>query len=145
MKKEYFVLLIAGAVIALDQLVKFFVAKMQLYTSIKIIPNILHFTYSHNTGAGFGILKGNNLLLIWLSIAIIGGIFYYLNKISKKDILPKLGFGFVLGGAIGNLIDRIAFGHVIDFIDFRIWPTFNIADSFISIGAVLLIIYYWKK
>jgi len=117
---------------------------MTLSQSIPIINNVLHMTYILNTGAAFGIFKGMNLLLIWISIIIIGAILYNYDKIPK-DTVPQIGFALIIGGAIGNLIDRIFLGHVIDFIDFRIWPAFNIADSAISIGAVLLIIYYWKK
>jgi len=89
-------------------------------------------------------LKGMNLLLIWVSIIVIGAILYNYNKIPK-DKVPQTAFALIIGGAIGNLIDRIVIGKVKDFIDFRVWPAFNIADSAISIGAVLLIIYYWKK
>ncbi|MBU0615447.1 MAG: signal peptidase II [Nanoarchaeota archaeon] len=144
MKKENYVFLTAGIIVLIDQIAKFFVAKMQLFQSIPLIPNILHFTYTQNTGAGFGIFRGFNTGLIWVSLIIIGTILYNMDKVPDKQ-LPRLGFGFVLGGAIGNLIDRISFSYVIDFIDFRIWPTFNLADSFITIGAVLLIIHYWKR
>jgi signal peptidase II len=68
-----------------------------------------------------------------------------LDRISDKEILPQIFVGFVLGGTIGNLIDRIAYGFVIDFLDFRVWPIFNFADSFVTIGVIGVIVYLWKK
>ena len=145
MKKEKIFSLIILAIIILDQLTKFLITKnMTLSQSIPLIQNILHLTYIHNTGATFGMLKGMNLLLIWVSVIVIGGILYNYNKIPK-DKIPQLSLALIIGGAIGNLIDRISLGKVVDFIDFRVWPAFNIADSAISIGAVLLIIYFWNK
>jgi len=143
-KKENYIFLVGLIVLVLDRFTKFFVDKMELNQTIPVISNIFHITFTQNTGAGFGILKGMNLLLIWIAVIVIGLILFYMDKIPDKK-LPKLGFAFILGGALGNLLDRIIFGYVIDFLDFRVWPTFNIADSFITIGAVLLVIYYWKK
>ena len=132
-------------VVVLDQLSKFFVSKyMVLGQSIPLIKNILHFTYILNTGAGFGILKGWNIILIFVSLIIIGILFFNIDKIIKEKKI-NIPIALVLGGAVGNLIDRIFLGHVIDFIDFRIWPAFNVADSCITIGAIWLIVYFWKK
>jgi len=117
---------------------------MTLHQSIPLINNFLHLTYIQNTGAGFGILKGSNTILIFISLIIIGAILYYFNKITKEKSI-NLPIALILGGAIGNLIDRIFLGHVIDFMDLRIWPAFNVADSAITIGAIWLIIYFWKK
>jgi len=147
MKKNKFIIISVTVlvIVILDQITKFIVSRsLSLHESLPLLKNILHFTYIHNTGAGFGIMKNMNSLLIWVSIAVIGGIVYYLDKVPEEKV-PMFGFGLVLGGAFGNLIDRIFLGHVIDFIDFRIWPAFNVADSCITIGAILLIIYYWKK
>jgi signal peptidase II len=85
-----------------------------------------------------------NPLLIWISLMVIGAILYNYEKIPKENI-PQISFALITGGAIGNLISRIFYGYVIDFIDFRVWPAFNIADSAITIGAVMLVIYFWKK
>jgi len=117
---------------------------MELHQSIPLIKNILHLTYIQNTGAGFGILKGWNLILIFISLIIIGIILYNFDKIIKEKSI-HIPVALILGGAFGNLIDRILLGHVIDFIDFRIWPAFNVADSAITIGALWLIVYFWKK
>lgn len=97
-----------------------------------------------NTGVVFGLFKGYNLLFIFLTIIVIVFISYYL---QKKDIkkYETIFLSLVLGGAIGNLIDRIIYRAVIDFIDIKIWPTFNIADACVTIGVAGLIIYYLKK
>jgi len=68
-----------------------------------------------------------------------------MDEIKEKERLLQFFIGFILGAAIGNLIDRILYGHVIDFLDFRIWPVFNIADSFITISVIFLMIYFWKR
>ena len=145
MKETKFIPLISFFVILLDQLTKYLTSRyMQLNQSIPLINKILHLTYIQNTGAGFGILKGWNTLLIFISLIVIGIILFNLDKIIKEKSI-YLPIALVLGGAVGNLIDRAFFGYVIDFIDFRIWPAFNVADSAITIGAIWLIFYLWKK
>jgi len=145
MKNKKILLWTSLIVILLDQLTKVIVVKtMSLNQSIPLIKNILHLTYVTNTGAGFGIFKNMNSILIWITIVVIGAIFYYYDKIPKKT-MPQLCTGLILGGAIGNLIDRVFIGHVIDFIDFRVWPVFNIADSAITIAVIGLLIYFWRK
>ncbi len=139
------ILFISLIVVLLDQLTKFILIKtLSLSQSIVLIKNILHITYVVNTGAGFGILKNMNSFLIWITIIVIGLIFYLYDKIPKGR-LPQTCTALVLGGAVGNLIDRIFVGHVIDFIDFRVWPVFNIADSAITIGVIGLVIYFWRE
>jgi len=145
-KKLFIIFLSAFSVIFLDQLTKLIIkSSLGLNQSTPIIKNIFHLTYITNTGSVFGILKGWQLPLIFFSIIVIGFIFYYLNKIKEKEKLLQIFIGFILGATIGNLIDRVIFGHVIDFLDFRIWPVFNVADSFITVSVVFLIIYFWKK
>lgn len=145
MKNKKILLLASLIIILLDQLTKVITVKtMSISQSIPLIKNILHLTYVTNTGAGFGIFKNMNSVLIWITIVVIGAIFYYYDKIPKEKF-PQISMGLILGGAFGNLIDRIFIGHVIDFIDFRIWPVFNVADSAITIGVIVLVIYFWKK
>ncbi len=144
-KSISFILLTGFFLVLLDQLIKYLVSKHMLVSqSIPIIKNFLHIAYIQNTGAGFGILKGWNTLLIFISLIIIGIILFYFDRIIKEKQI-HIPIALILGGAFGNLIDRILLGHVIDFIDFRIWPAFNIADSCITIGALWLIVYFWKK
>ena len=147
MKNKYLIIFsTALIVIFIDQITKFLItSNFQLHQSIAIIKNIFYFTFIQNTGAGFGILKNQQWILIWISIFIFGIILYNLDKIKENQRLLQVLVGFILGGTIGNLIDRIFFGYVIDFLDFRIWPIFNFADSFITIGVIGLIIYLWDK
>lgn len=117
---------------------------LQDVNTYPIIENVFHLTYVENRGAAFGILEDNRFMFISITILVSSVIIYYL---EKKDISIKifnLGLNLVLAGAIGNLIDRILLGYVIDFFDFRIWPVFNIADISIVIGAGLLILSIFK-
>lgn len=133
-------------IIIIDQVAKFLIkTNFQLNQTLPIISNIFHLTYIHNFGAGFGILQHQKYFLIFISIIVIGFIFYYLDRIRNNERLLQMLVGFVLGGTIGNLTDRIINGYVIDFLDFRIWPIFNFADSFVTIGVIGLIVYFWKK
>lgn len=123
----------------LDQISKYF------FTGKNIeIASFFSFSYVQNTGAGFGFLQGQNSALIWLTIAFLGILFYYYDQIPEKKSIV-IFVGLVLGGALGNLIDRIFFGFVKDFISFSFWPSFNIADSAITIGAIGLLVYLWQK
>ena len=147
MKNKYIVVFSTALIIILiDQITKFLIRiNFQLNETLPLIKNIFHLTYIHNFGAGFGILQQQRWILIFISLVVIGIIFYYFDRIKEKEILLQVLVGFVLGGTIGNLIDRLIYGFVIDFLDFRIWPIFNFADSFVTIGVVGLIIYLWKK
>jgi len=147
MNKKYTAIISIGFfIVILDQLTKYIIKQnFQLNQSIPVIKNILHMTYVTNTGSAFGLFKGLNWFFVLFSVIVIIAIFYYLKKIVKNEKLLQFAVGLLLGGTIGNLIDRIARGAVIDFIDFRIWPVFNIADSAVTIGIVSLIILLWKK
>ena len=144
--KHVLIFSIAFLIILIDQISKFVIRNsMHLSQSIPVIKNIFHITYIHNFGAGFGILQQQKLFLILISAIVVCIILFYSKKIGKKERLLQITIGIVLGGTIGNLIDRIIYGYVIDFLDFRIWPIFNIADSAVTIGVIFLIFYYWKK
>lgn len=145
-KKPIIISFITLFIVFIDQLTKFLASKnLEFNQSITVFKNIFHLTLTKNTGAGFGILKGWNLLLILISIAVIIIILYYYTKIKEKELMLQILAALVLGGTIGNLIDRARFGYVTDFLDFRIWPVFNLADSALTIGIIGLIIYFWKK
>ena len=144
-KKNIIIFSITLFVVILDQLTKFQIRqKFQLGQSIPIIKNALHLTYVTKTGSAFGLFRGINLFFVLFSIAVIVAIFYYLRKIVDDKKL-QFAVGLLLGGTIGNLIDRTLYGAVTDFIDFRIWPVFNVADSAVTISVALLIILLWKK
>ncbi|MDA1197231.1 MAG: signal peptidase II [Nanoarchaeota archaeon] len=137
--------LIALMVLFLDRITKVLVERnMFLSQTIPLIRTVFHFTFVQNTGAGFGLLRGQQSLLILVSLAVVVIIIYSLPAIlkDKKTLLP---FALLFGGAVGNLIDRVYFGYVIDFIDFRIWPVFNVADTAITIGALWLVVHYWRE
>ncbi|MCX5697793.1 MAG: signal peptidase II [Candidatus Omnitrophica bacterium] len=132
------ILIIVIIVLALDQLTKFVAANtLILNNPACVIKGVFCFTLVHNRGAAFGILQNQTLLFIATSIIAI--VLIYLNlKKSKACSWYNISLGLILSGAIGNFLDRIIFGYVIDFLDFRIWPVFNVADSAITVGAVLL-------
>lgn len=136
------------AVILLDQLTKQLVAaNFQLHESVAIIP-MFNLTLAHNPGAAFGFLGQAGGWQRWffalIAVAVSIGIAYWLKQMKQDKLWEAVGLALVLGGAVGNLVDRIIHGYVIDFLDvyYQVWhwPTFNVADIGISVGAVVLII-----
>jgi len=137
---SYFWIIIA--VVALDQFAKWLIKlNFNAGDSISLFSK-LNLTYITNTGSAFGILKGANLYLIFFSLIVLGLIMFYWDKIIRKE---KVFFALIAGGIIGNLIDRIILGNVVDFIHFTFWPAFNVADSCLTIGIIVLIILNWKN
>jgi len=126
------------AVFLLDQLTKFFFTKiLPLGSSFPVVKGVFHLTLVHNRGAAFGILKGQVPVFILTSLLAIILIFANFNKHRHKK-LYSAALSLVLAGALGNLADRLFFGYVVDFLDFRVWPVFNVADCAITVGAILL-------
>ena len=145
-KKYTTIFSVALIVVLLDQSTKFLIrGNFQLNESVPIINNIFHLTYITNTGSAFGLFKGINWFFILVSLVVIAVALYSMKNIKETEKWMQFALGLLLAGAIGNLIDRLAYGAVTDFIDLRIWPVFNIADSAITISVVLLIILLWKK
>lgn len=141
-------LIVILIVVISDQLSKYYISHVLLpQMSVPVIPQIFHITYILNAGAAFGILENKRLLFIIIALFILAGVGYFYRKIPQQYRLFRLGIGLMAGGAIGNLIDRIATGYVIDFFDFRIWPVFNIADMAIVCGVIMMIytILFMKK
>jgi signal peptidase II len=142
-------LIVAAVVITLDQLSKLWVRDhFALWESLPIIGR-LSLTYHINPGAAFGLLDNQTELLIIMGIASLFIILLFLRYLSRLTTLSLVSIGLIWGGAVGNLIDRIRFGYVTDFIDFRLWgdfhwPTFNIADAAITVGVVTLIYHVWR-
>jgi len=133
------IFLAAGIVFIADRLTKYFIIKsLALGQSIKVLPGIFHITPVFNNGAAFGLLQNCSIFFIVFSFAAIALILLIIFKAHQIDTLFAASLALILGGAAGNLIDRLKFGYVIDFLDFRIWPVFNIADSCISIGVALI-------
>lgn len=127
--------IIVPILVTLDQITKFiFQGKEYLHKGFGI-------EYATNTGAAFGILKGNNFFLAIIAIIVIGFIFYYYKKVDKHE---RTGLLLILAGTLGNLIDRIFFGYVRDFIALPFWPNFNFADMYNTIGVLILAFYGFK-
>lgn len=138
-----FALITTFSVIFFDRITKMFFSDFLAYgESLPIIRNVLHMTLIHNTGIAFGFFKNQGIVFIVIPIVAIFllgfNIYYYRQNNEALSRIYIVSFSLILGGAIGNLIDRIVYGHVIDFIDFRVWPVFNIADSAITIGAIMI-------
>ena len=132
------IFIIVFSVILLDQATKFLALRfLQLNTPVPLIKNFLNLTLVHNRGAAFGIFQNQLFLFVLVSLFAIGLIFYNL-KNKTNSIVLKLSLSLILGGAVGNLIDRLRFGFVVDFLDLRVWPVFNFADSMITIAALVL-------
>jgi len=133
-------------IVAIDQVLKGFIeCNLVVSETVPIIKNVLHVTYVRNTGALWGLFKGYNFFLIFFSISAIAAIVFYMFIILRKhktdsSLHEFLCLTLIISGAIGNLIDRFSRGYIVDFIDLRIWPVFNLADTMITFGIIFLII-----
>jgi signal peptidase II len=143
--------LIAGIVVVLDQVTKLLVlAWMPLYHSIPVIPGFFNLTHIHNPGGAFGFMAAGhpglrNLLFIGVSSLAMGLLVYFYWNTPRTHPFLAVALAMIFGGAVGNLIDRLRFGEVVDFLDVYIsayhWPAFNVADSGITIGIAIFIIH----
>src|SRR3990172_5228005 len=149
MKNKYlWVGSIAGAVLLLDQATKFLVMRhIRMFEVITVIPGFFNLTYVRNRGAAFGMLAGvggawRSAFFIVVTVIAVAAIVLLIRKTSERLLIAA--FSLIAGGALGNLIDRVRWGEVVDFIDWYVrsyhWLTFNIADSAISVGVGLLVI-----
>jgi len=130
---------VCGLAIIVDQITKYLIERNLYGKSIDIIENIFSFTYLENRGAAWGIFSDTNWILLILVPVLIFIIGLYLYKISNSKFEKILG-GLIVGGALGNYIDRLFRGYVVDFLDFKFWPVFNFADVFIVVGCILFIL-----
>jgi signal peptidase II len=155
-KNDVIFFITSAAIILLDQITKYFIdSSMSVGESFPVIQGLFNITYVRNPGAAFGIFSKSpevfrTVFLIVVTSAAMILILYYIRMNRERGIPLNLALSMIFGGAIGNLIDRIRFGEVIDFLDFYIgshhWPAYNLADSAISTGAVLLLLsMIWKK
>lgn len=125
-------------IFVLDRISKIWVLSyLKPKTSIDILP-FFKLTYVQNTGAAFGSFQNGNTILIFVSIIILFALIKYRKELFALGKLASWGWLFIIGGALGNLYDRIVLGSVVDFINFVVWPVFNVADSFITVGAIML-------
>ncbi|MFS0643560.1 signal peptidase II [Siminovitchia sp. 179-K 8D1 HS] len=141
---------IALFVIALDQLTKWLIVRfMEIGESIAVFPNFFFITSHRNRGAAWGILEGQMWLFYMITAIVVAGIIYYMQTQAKGKPLFQTSLAFILGGAIGNFIDRLFRQEVVDFLDTYIFgydfPVFNIADSALTIGVGLLMIQIFRE
>ncbi|MDR3564870.1 MAG: signal peptidase II [Negativicutes bacterium] len=134
------ILFLALIVVALDQWAKFSVqSQMTPGMSIPVINDIFHITYVLNPGAAFGILEHQTGFFLLVALTLFIAILYFYPRIPPGYRLLRIGLGLQVGGAMGNVVDRVKTGFVVDFLDFRVWPVFNIADMAIVVGVSLII------
>lgn len=151
--KEYLKLIgIAGVVIALDQWTKWLVRTNLPFQStwlpewLEWLSPYARIVHWHNSGAAFGMFQSGSLVFTVLAVIVIGAILYYFPQVFNEDWPVKVALGMQLGGAAGNLIDRLTNdGHVTDFISVGTFPVFNIADSAISVGVAVLVLGVWMQ
>jgi len=137
-RKSLDVLLVGGGILIADQVTKALV-RTHLPPGDSFPAELpVRLTHVTNTGAAFGLFTNQSVILTFVAFFAIGLIIYYYRKLSEGAWVLRAALGLQLGGAVGNLIDRIWQGYVTDFIDLRFWPVFNVADSAITVGAVLL-------
>lgn len=140
-------IIVIAAAVVVDQVSKILVIKyLKDIVSVELIPGIFRFTYVENRGAAFGMLSDNRWVFMIISTLAIGALIVYLWKFRPDSRLACLALSMIAGGGIGNMIDRVALGYVVDFIDFCAFPSvwmwvFNIADAFVCVGAGLLILW----
>jgi len=148
-RKSFWLMIISLLIIFLDQLTKWLVVKNIPYGSVwspwEWLTPVARIVHWSNTGVAFGMLQGMNPVFIALALIVSGMIIYYYQQIDQQDWLIRLALMLELGGALGNLIDRIRYGHVVDFISVGNFPVFNIADSCITIGVVILLLGVWLQ
>ncbi len=137
-------ILLSAGMLVVDILTKI-LAKIKLEPrhTIPLWDDVFHLTYVENRGIAFGMFGGGRIVFIILTILVLGGLLWFFRKSEVKTFWLRFGTGLVVSGAIGNLIDRIFRGYVVDFLDFRLidFPVFNVADIAVCVGAVMLVIH----
>ena len=143
-------IIISMILLCIDQISKLLVVNLLTKTdSITIIKNFFYLTYINNDGAAFSILVGKRILLILIAVLVIVMLIRYIKKNNIQNKLELVSISLIIGGSLGNLMDRVVRGYVIDFLDFKIFnynfPIFNLADTFIVIGVFLLLLKEIRK
>lgn len=145
------ILIVSGLLILIDQLSKHYIENLLFPgQAIPLIKNLFQLTLIHNSGGAFGLFRHSGpFLFVIIPVLITALILLFWRKLLGKDFSGKLSLGLIVGGALGNLIDRLRFGYVIDFLDLSLrgyhWPAFNFADLGISIGVIILCYKMLKK
>jgi signal peptidase II len=131
----------AVAALALDQFTKYTVAtSFEPGESRIAIPHLLWWTYVQNHRGAFGLFGSQAWLLVAMALAVLGVFWYAFRDAAAQSLLVRIAFGAIVGGAVGNIVDRFHYGFVVDFVDLHWWPVFNVADSCITVGVALLVL-----
>jgi signal peptidase II len=134
-----FLFAVAAAVLAVDQICKALVTSgLGGGAIVDLLGGLIRLDYTRNSGAAFGLYQGGGALLAAIAIGVSGVIVFSYRRLSRSPWIVRAALGLILGGAIGNLVDRVRLGYVVDYIDLRWWPVFNLADSAIVVGVALL-------
>jgi len=135
----FYAVLLALAVVLFDQVSKLYIeAYMSVGSSVPVVNNVFHITLVLNPGAAFGILEHQQWFFIVVALLLFAAVAFFYRRLALLSQTLRLGVALFVGGALGNLIDRIRLGCVVDFFDFRIWPVFNVADTAIVLGVGLI-------
>ncbi len=149
LRKWGFLAWVALSAIFLDQVSKAIIVHNlqpnEQWMPIEAIRPYFTLTYVTNTGAAFGMLPEGGTLFTIVALVVVGVILYFYRQLPERVWLVRVALGLQLGGAVGNLVDRIRLGYVVDFLDFKFWPVFNVADSCIVVGVALLIFLMWRE
>lgn len=140
---------ISIVIAVLDQVTKYFIRNgFTLGESVPVIPGLMNLTYLRNTGAAWGMLGGQNFALTILSVVMLFVMIIFRRSFLSDTLSHRIALGLMIGGIIGNLVDRVRLGWVTDFLDFYVsghhWPSFNVADAAICVGVGIYIITSWK-
>ncbi len=131
-------------VILLDQASKWWMQwKLMPGQSVPVVPGVLHITLSFNSGIAFGLFPQYGHVFLWVSLAVAAVVLVYYLRLPEPSAWTTAIASLLLGGALGNLLDRLRLGHVVDFIDFRVFPVFNVADSAVTIATILWVARHW--
>jgi signal peptidase II len=141
-RSTWVLVFIAALTLAADQFSKYlamaYLAPLVVWAPIPSLAHIFTFTYTTNTGVAFGLFKDLGPIFVGVAVVVIAAIVIYQQQVPEGAWLVRLALGLQLGGAAGNLVDRLRLGHVVDFIHLHFWPVFNVADSAIVVGVILL-------
>ena len=136
---------VAGLTLVVDRISKWVVMDSlrpgESWNPVAALERWVSLTYVTNTGAAFGLFPDYGVVFMVVAVVVIAAIILYYRHLPGDQWLIQASLGLQLGGTLGNLVDRLRYGHVIDFIDFKVWPVFNVADSSVFVGAVILAFY----
>jgi signal peptidase II len=147
-KNAVTVIVPALVVVALDQYTKRIVIQrlaLGAHWPAEPVAGLFTFTHVSNTGVAFGLFQGNSPVFVVLAACVVGALILYVSQLPRHAVAVRLAVGMQIGGAVGNVIDRVRLGHVTDFFDFHVFPVFNVADSAIVVGVFILALTLWQE